>query len=847
MAYKRLMTRLILLLCLVAAPALGHPPHRPLAGEPPTQGVHLGTTSLVSSNDAAGVEVNPATLGLLPSWSLLLHHAEIPGDGRFNGGGDALLAAFPMPFAPSLAFGMGLQWLRPADAVGYADSAKISFSMAAQVQGKVSLGLNYHTFISDKDSALDSLDALDVGLVLRPYEWLGAGLVVRDLNTPVYDGLPLQRVYDLELMARPLSTGRLELGAGLRIGERRGDLDPHFRLEVEPIRGLRLLSQVSLMNRDFYRVGDETMDVRVTVGLALNLEQVGLAVTTLLGRHLDPGAGPLATCPARSPYQGVGISLKLQGARQPPLIATTHKLLDLELKESLNQHQWVRVVSLLHRIERRPDILGIMVEIDGFQAGWAHAQELRRWFKRLRRAGKKIYVYLRAPGAREYYVAAAADRVLLDPAGGIQLAGLAKQTLYFRGLLDKISVAPQAVRIAEFKSAPEAFMRSTASEPARRMRQAILDDLYSQLLHGLAKDRNKTTAKIQSIIEQGPFTPPRALELGLVDELVEPGELQKSIERRAGASLVKADGLTRSPERWPVGPGVAVILVEGDIVRGKSQSIPLLGRKLVGDDSIAKALAWARASESVRAVVLRVDSPGGSAMAGDRMWREVRRTRKIKPLVVSMGDMAASGGYLVAADADRIFAEHATITGSIGIFTYKFDLGGLLERIGISVDTYAKGKRSLLNSFTRPWSDEDRAFILSRLQHYYRAFLRAVSKGRKMTMDQVHEVAKGRVWTGKQAKAKGLVDAHGGLMDAIEEAKRRAGLPLDRPVRLFVLPRPEKGLLSRMMHLLGSNGEPALPDLPPPVVDALKGIPPVLLKARSGEPLARMPFDVLID
>jgi protease-4 len=833
-------------LLLLSAAARADRPTTPLGGEPPTAGVRLDAPSLLADADPSGVEVNPASVGLLQSWALMYRHTNLPDSGRFGGTGDAFLFGSPLPFLNSMAVGLGFQWLRPPDAIGYADSVKLSLAVALRIKG-ISLGLGYHGFIADDDTALDGLDTLDVGLTVRPFEWAGVGLVVRDLTTPVYAGLPLQRVYDLELAGRPLSTDRLEVGLGLRIGERRGDLDPYLRIEVEPLNGVRLVGGVELVRRDFHRTGETLTDVRGVVGLGLNLERIGLAFSTFLGRELDTGPGPLGGSSARSSYQGFGVTLRLNGERREPLFTTRDKLLLLELTDELDERRWTKAVLLLREVERRRDLRGVLLNIDGLQCGWAQAQELRRWMRRLRKAGKKSYIFLRAPDDRGYYIAAAADNVLLDPGGGIRLDGLVFRTLYFRGLLDLVGANPQFVKIAEFKSAPESFTRRTASPAAREVREALLNDLYGQLLHDLASDRRKTAVKMREIIDRGPYTPPRALAAGLVDRLVAPDELKSVVKKMSGAKLIKPSSLGRTRRRWPVGPSIAVVLVEGDIVRGKSVHIPFLGRRMVGDQTITEAVRRARASDSVKAVVIRVNSPGGSAMASDAMWREIRRTAKVKPVVISMGDVAASGGYYVAAGGNRIFAEPATLTGSIGIFTGKFDLSGVMKHLGINVDASARGKRATMEGFERPYTKEERRFILDRLQYYYRGFLRAVSDARRMSQDKVHAVARGRVWTGRQARGKGLVDRHGGLMEAIEEAQRRAGLPLDRELRVTVVPEPRKGLLSRLLSLTGRAGDRLSDVVPGALRRLLRALPPVLLRARSGEPLARMPYTIQLD
>ncbi len=843
---------LVLTILALALPAAAQQkPITPLGGEPPTLGVHLPDPSLVSSDGAAGVEVNPGAMGLSRSWSVMLHHAELRDDGRVSGGGDALLASFPLPLLSSFTVGAGLQWLRPARAMGYEDSVKLSLALAWRIKRVFSLGFSYHWFLADSDSPMDSLSTMDLGLAFRPWEWLGAGMVVRNLTGPDYDGFPVQRTWDFEVLARPLKNYRLQLGLGLRVGERRGDLDPRFLLSAEPLDGLRVFGQVEMQHRDLYRDGDPVADLRFTVGLGLHLERLELAFSTFLGRPLPyRKSGPMGSDAVRSVYQGIGATLRVDGARRPPLFTTDTRLIVLNLKEVKGERGLMRVLSVLQKVQRRADVRGVLLHIDNAGLGWAAVQELRAVLKRLRKAGKKTVAYLRAPGGLEYYLAAAAEVVLLDSSGGVRLSGLSFRTLYFKGLLSKLGLKAQFVRIAEFKSAPEAWTESTASPSALKVRKAIMADLHAQLLSDLAADRKTTVDRMRKIIDEGPFTPPLARAAGLVDRVVEADKVEQEVEKLADARLDSPGSLRRRPARWQVGPGVAVILVEGDIVRGKSTTIPLLNRRLVGDETIAKALGWARASSAVKAVVIRVNSPGGSAMASHRMWQEVMRLRKVKPVVVSMGNLAASGGYYVACAGHRVYAEPATFTGSIGIFTGKFDASGLLEKIGVTVDTLTKGKRADMESFHRPYTAAERKFILSRLQHYYRNFLDAVSKGRKdkkMTQDQVHKLARGRVWTGRQAVANGLADEEGGLLDALEEAKRRANIDLDRRVKVFVLPKVKKSLLTRVVDLATSaeakkSGASLL--LPTAARQALRGVPPVLLRARSGEMLARMPFEI---
>jgi protease-4 len=816
----------------------------PLGGEPPTAGVRLSAPSLVSGSDASTVEVSPGALGLVPSWSFFYHHAELRDGGRVGGTGDAFLIALPVPLVRSLVLGAGLQWLRPPEAIGYVDSVKLSLALGWQLSPRFALGLAYHAFVSDGDPELGGLGTLDFGFVVRPAQWVAGGFVIRDLTTPVYAGMPVQRVYDFELAVRPLLSRRIEVGAALRIGERRGDLDPRFRLAVEPLRGLQLFGDVELVTRDFLRDGGSLTDVRAGVGLAFNLERVGVSMATTLGRTM-PAGGPLRSADARSAFQGATFSMAFSGARREPLIELDRRVIELALEGELDQRQMIQLATVLQEVARRHDVAGLLLRLEPTDLGWAQVQELRSLVQRVRRAGKRTYAYLRGADARAYYLASAAEHVFVDPDGGIDLAGLAAHGIYLRGLLDHAGINPEFVRIAEYKSAPETFTEKKPSAAAAEVREAILDAIFGQLVGDLAADRRKTREQMRRIIDEGPYTPTRALAAGLVDRLIAPHQLKPSVQMHARAGLAHPTVLGREPDRWPVGPAIAVIPIEGDIVQGKSREL-LFGRRISGDETVAAALQWAAANSRVRAIVLRVNSPGGSALASARMWRAVREARKLKPVIVSFADVAASGGYYAACGADAIFAQPATITGSIGIFSGKFDFSGLLRKLGVTSEASTRGKRALLRAFDRPYSADERAFELSRLRYHYQRFLEAVATGRKLSAASVDRVARGRTWTGSQALTQRLIDRRGGLIEALEEAKRRAGLAPQERVPVFVVPLPSTNLVQRVVKMLGDSQATATPELPRAARELLHAVPPALLEARDHEPLARMRYDLAL-
>jgi len=299
-------------------------------------------------------------------------------------------------------------------------------------------------------------------------------------------------------------------------------------------------------------------------------------------------------------------------------------------------------------------------------------------------------------------------------------------------------------------------------------------------------------------------------------------------------------------DRWKR-PSVVVIYADGDIVDGKSMTIPFLGRKLVGSETISGLIAAARESPEVGAIVIRIDSPGGSALASEVMSREVFKTRGRKPIICSMGDVAASGGYFLAAGCDVIFAEPMTITGSIGIFYGKFDLSGLMAKLGVTSETFRRGRRADMESMYRPYTDEERVVLHDRLTYFYGRFTETVARGRGMTQTRVDELGRGRVWSGAQAKEVGLVDRLGGIGDAITLAKERMGLGPDDKVRVIALPRPSAGLVQKLLGLGASAREPALGlgDLPAAKA-LLDGIPASILVAPDAAQ-ARLPYDIVWD
>ena len=804
-------------------------------GEPPTPGVYNPTLGLSGDSDASAVDKNPASLGYLPSWSGVYLHSELDPDGTVGGRGDGFFVATPIPYLSALSLGAGIQLLRPPTSFPFPNEQKFSLAFGVRLLRGIAVGVQYAHLWADTGPVASGLDTLDLALSLRPTRWLAAALVIRDLPSPAVQGFPLQRVWDTELAFRPWQTSLVEIAAGARFGERRGDVDPHFRLWLNPTPGITIKADVE-WKRDVDLDGTNENDIRVAIGLAIDLEHIGVQ-----------GFGLFGTDSGLTRGHGFTLAARISGDRYPAVWNGPKHLVRFDLA-GIDERKLARLVSWMRHAEKERDIAGVVFVVGDVGGSWATAEELRAAMLHMRKAKKHVYVYTAETNTRGYYVASAAERIFQDPAGGIRLVGLSSTTMFFRGLGDLLGVRADFVKIAEYKSAPEQYTRTGSTEPARAEREAYVGDVWAHVVDGIAAARHVDAAAAKAWIDRGPYTAVEAKAAGLVDELRHGDEVEGAIAERLGRPIALRTAPT-SPERendWER-PAVAVLFVEGDIIDGKSASIPLLGMKFAGMQTLMTALQRARDDARVRAIVVRIDSPGGSALASDVIARELERTAEVKPVICSLGDLAASGGYFIASACSRIYAAPSTLTGSIGIFTGKFDVSGLAAKIGVTLEHYERGTHASIDSMYRQYTDEERTLILSKLRYYYGRFVDQVARGRHMTPAAVDAVGRGHIWSGDAGLARGLVDEFGGLMDAVAEAKRRAGLRDEDRVTLEAVPN-EPTILGQLLALFGIGGDRVAAPKDDDVLTrilapALRGLPGSLLLAPS-TPQARLDFDV---
>ena len=530
------------------------------------------------------------------------------------------------------------------------------------------------------------------------------------------------------------------------------------------------------------------------------------------------------------------------------------------------------ITKEIDKIREDDEVAGVLLKIEGLGIGWAKLQELRDKIIQLRSDGIEVISYLESGGNAEYLLACAADRIVLMPAGMVGLTGLRAEVMFFRGLLDKLDIRADMYAVGKYKSAIEPYMRDTMSAPQREAMNAILDDLYAQQIEMLANGRSEIdTALAAELIGQGPFTAEEAYQAKLVDALQYYDELVESIEERGeekievvseyGKKSTEAPELTgfagfmklfsmlassKQPTSGEGNPQVALIYATGPIM-SSAPSSPFTTGQVMTPGEMAKALREAREDSDIRAVVMRIDSPGGSAVASDAIWREVLLTQREKPLVVSMSDVAGSGGYYIAMAAGTIVAEPGTITGSIGVLGGKLNLKGLYNKVGLTKEVITRGQNANLYSDYGDFTPTERERLQKLLETIYQDFVRKAAEGRDKTEAEIHELAQGRIWTGKQAKEIGLVDKLGGLDTAFAIAKKQIALDPADEIEVIILPKPKTIFETLIEDMEMDMRLPMTPHLPLPI-SIEKALPKFYwLHLFANEPAATvMPFEIVI-
>ena len=467
----------------------------------------------------------------------------------------------------------------------------------------------------------------------------------------------------------------------------------------------------------------------------------------------------------------------------------------------INQTQsFTSLLAQLRKAKIDKRISAVMLDIKFPQIGWGKADELRDAIKDLRTSGKPVYAYMEIGMNKEYYIATAAEKIFVPPSGDLYINGFAAEAMFYKGSLDKLGIEAEVIQIGpKYKNAPDQYTKKAMGEGQREVINAVLDEYYGRFTSGIAESRSKSVEDVKALIDNAPYNANQAKELGLIDNAMYETQVYDEMKNRLGYKADDKLRTIRGGEYREIpsdslglnnGERVAIIYASGAINVGRSNDSPF-GGSMVGSDTIVSAVNDAAADTSVKAIVLRVDSPGGSALASDLMWYALESAKAKKPVVVSMSDVAASGGYYISCNATKIVAEPSTITGSIGVFMGKPIVKGLYDWLGITNEYVTRGKNSGIFRETEKWTPEERKKMEEGANNiYYNNFLPKVAAGRKIESERANSLGQGRVWTGTQAKANGLIDEFGGLEKAIDVAKQLAELPADKDVRRVVFPAP---------------------------------------------------------
>lgn len=489
------------------------------------------------------------------------------------------------------------------------------------------------------------------------------------------------------------------------------------------------------------------------------------------------------------------------------------------------------VVSALDRAAKDDRIKSVLLDVSSFPSGLGKIQELRDAVERFKASKKPVWAYFESAHTGGYYLATEADKIYAPPSADLLLVGPVAEMPFLRGVLDKVHVQPQLYHIGDYKSYSDTFMRKDMSDAQREATDAILDSFYRQIVEGISKSRRLTPDQVRSAIDQAFYWGKQLKDLGLVDDLLYRDQVEDGLKKVNGTPdkwrrVYLEDYIKDQRSDLAAGArkSIALVLASGGIVSGEGSAQGGMGsEENIGSDTMVRMLRKVGEDKDIAAVVLRVDSPGGSGLASDVIWRQVQILRKSKPVVVSMSDVAGSGGYYIAMGADAIVAQPSTITGSIGVVSGKFVIKGLLDFVDYRQETMMRGANSDIFSGYTPFTPEQEKLVLGQMAGFYKTFVSKAAEGRKMSYESIDKIGQGRIWSGEDALKIGLVDRLGGMDTAIALAKEKAKLGKDEPVRIKLYPRP-KGLFESFLQSapdeLGAARTAAM--LPPELLQAYR-------------------------
>lgn len=674
----------------------------------------------------------------------------------------------------------------------------------------------------------------DLGFVFHPARFISLGAAGANLSA----NNGAAAIYRGGVGLRPLGN-RFSVSADIIYSD--GEfIDSEFQLSTEIIDGLQL--------KGYYR--NESQVAGIGIGINFNHHGVqGFQDLDGTGIYSRPvGAYHYSQSRKRSFFRAEEkqryIKIEIDG------LLVENKPENRFLRPRFPGRTVTSLVLEIQRYSQKADIDGLILDIKNPRGGIAKYQEIRRALLKFKLSGKRIIAYMDQAGNGEYYLASAADKIYLNPAGGLWLTGASVQLTFAKDLLEKIGVAAEFIHTGEYKTAGNMFSEDSATAAQLEQLNRYLDDYYDHFTSNIADSRGLSQDSVKSIVDSGPHTPQSALELGMVDSLLYEDELKKLIEGDnplfSSQVVVEAESYHRY-DMWqydwepPVLNKIAVIYATGAITMGESNRSPFSGQMSMGAETMRKAIQQARDDNQVKAIVLRIDSPGGSSLASDLIWRELHRTvtgDNPKPVIVSMSDAAASGGYYIATPVDSILVNPGTVTGSIGVIASTVSFGELYKKVGINTQILKRGENADFLSGPDSLSHREREKIRALISDTYDRFVDRVSDGRSLAADSVYALAQGRIYSGEHAVEVGLADRIGGIEDAIILAKKSSDIPEEEQVKLVYMPSFSLGLFD-IIENPGISAEKL--DLPDEIMKVLKQVDQAKLLANE-QVLYMLPF-----
>jgi len=766
-------------------------------------GLMLPQGSVANVDNALASLINPAALGMGKDVSLYGFMPYYGGDDGTQGtdwgfslglGGTAFTAQF---------LRNKMLYAEPADLYTYATGfGKDGFYM----------GTSYTW-----SSGIHRDNSWDIGFLVRPLNSLSVGAVARNINNPRLYGIMQDVGWDFGLAIRPLGwfgpignewSHRVTLLADANMRKTSGtkytdNLNYKFGAEAEIVPGVVAHFDYSPEITDGIYVHDNTL----WAGMKFSL---GNAEAGVYQRDAKGDAG-----------SGVAYFGSSTMKKESWLVPQKKKWVEIRLNEPIvdyappkfsffpeSKRELSKLIDNIEKLGDDPNVTGIVLKLEGFSAGFSKLQELRDALLDFKIKGKKIVVYMEEGGNGQYYLASVADKIYLAPASGLSLMGFASEMWFLRGTFDKLGVNPEMEHIGDYKSYSDMFTRSDMAPAQKEATDAILDDYYKFFVQAIADGRTMFNDDVKALIDKGPFTSREAYDNKLVDSLVYEDMIPDLLKGIDGSDkkpkVVSERGYLmnnrKADREWfdMRKKTIAVVYASGGITSGESSGGGLFGGESMGSKTMVKAIRQARKDKNVSAIVLRVDSPGGSALASEMILREINLARTgddKKPVIVSMSDVAGSGGYYIACSADTIVALPGTITGSIGVVSGKFSWDVLQKKLGLNTATLKRGQNADMYTSNRSFTPEERDKLRDHINQLYIEFITHVAKGRDMDTAAVNKIGQGRIWSGSAGKANGLVDVLGGLKTAIDLAAKAGGIREGEAYNIKSYPQPFGGAM----------------------------------------------------